>query len=78
MWCVWSTPGRAMSNSPTLSTLRRSALGSVILRDFSDRDDNVCYPYLWSGSTIIACERTDRTCYDVEIEPRYCEVVIQR
>jgi hypothetical protein len=31
-----------------------------------------------SGSTLIACEQTGRTCYMMEIDPRYCEIIAQR
>jgi len=31
-----------------------------------------------SGSTLIAAEQTDRTCYMMELDPRYCDVIIQR
>lgn len=31
-----------------------------------------------SGSTLIACEQLDRTCYMMEIDPRYCDVIIKR
>jgi len=31
-----------------------------------------------SGSTLIACQQTGRTCYMMEIEPRYCQVIINR
>lgn len=31
-----------------------------------------------SGSTLIACEQTNRICYMMEIDPRYCEVICQR
>jgi DNA modification methylase len=31
-----------------------------------------------SGSTLIACEQTDRTCYMMELDPKYCDVIIQR
>jgi DNA modification methylase len=31
-----------------------------------------------SGSTLIACEKTDRTCYMSEIDPHYCQVIIDR
>ena len=35
-------------------------------------------PYIGSGSTLIACEKLGRTCYGVEIEPHYCDVIIKR
>lgn len=35
-------------------------------------------PYLGSGTTLIACERTGRVCYGMEIEPRYCDIILRR
>lgn len=31
-----------------------------------------------SGSTLIAAEQTNRTCYMMELDPKYCDVIIQR
>ena len=31
-----------------------------------------------SGSTLIACEQLDRTCYMMELDPRYCDVIVKR
>ncbi len=31
-----------------------------------------------SGSTLIACEQLNRKCYMVELDPHYCDVIIQR
>jgi DNA modification methylase len=31
-----------------------------------------------SGSTLIACEKTNRLCYMMEFEPHYCDVIIKR
>lgn len=35
-------------------------------------------PFLGSGSTLIACEQTNRICYGMEISPNYCDVIIKR
>lgn len=35
-------------------------------------------PFLGSGSTLIACEKTDRICYGIEIDPHYCDVIVNR
>ena len=35
-------------------------------------------PFLGSGTTLIAAEQLDRTCYGIEISPAYCDVVVQR
>ncbi len=31
-----------------------------------------------SGSTLMACEKTNRTCYIMEFEPHYCDVIVKR
>jgi len=44
----------------------------------STRGDAIYDPFVGSGTTLIAAEMTERRCYAIEIEPAYCEVVIQR
>lgn len=34
--------------------------------------------FLGSGSTLIACEKTNRKCFGMEIDPAYCDVIIAR
>lgn len=31
-----------------------------------------------SGSTLIACEKTNRRCFMMEIDPHYCDVILAR
>ena len=40
--------------------------------------DLVFDPFLESGTTIIACEETNRTCFGVEFDPHYCDVIRKR
>lgn len=35
-------------------------------------------PFLGSGSTLIAAEKTNRRCFGMEIDPGYCQVSVQR
>lgn len=35
-------------------------------------------PFCGSGSTLIACEKTGRKCYGMELDPHYCSVIIKR
>ena len=35
-------------------------------------------PFIGSGSTLIACEKTGRRCYGMEIDPHYCSVILKR
>ena len=34
--------------------------------------------FLGSGSTLVACEKINRKCYGMELDPRYCDVIIKR
>ena len=46
--------------------------------DFIDECESVFDPFGGSGSTLIACEQLDRTCYMMELDPKYCDVIIKR
>lgn len=35
-------------------------------------------PFMGSGSTLMACETTDRRCFGIEIDPFYCQTVLDR
>lgn len=35
-------------------------------------------PFLGSGSTLIACEKTGRHCFGMELDPHYCDVIVKR
>ncbi len=35
-------------------------------------------PFGGSGSTLIACEQTDRICHTIELDEKYCDVIVKR
>ncbi len=35
-------------------------------------------PFGGSGSTLVACEQTDRICYTVELDEKFCDVIVKR
>ena len=35
-------------------------------------------PFGGSGSTLIACEQTDRICYTIELDEKFCDVIVKR
>ena len=45
---------------------------------YTDGDDAVFDPFVGSGSTIIACEQSERVGFGIEISPAYCDVVRRR
>ncbi|MBL8658849.1 MAG: site-specific DNA-methyltransferase [Rhodospirillales bacterium] len=48
------------------------------IRNNSVRGDSVYEPFAGSGSTIIAAERSGRRCLAMELDPGYCDVIIER
>ena len=48
------------------------------LLDVTAPNDLVIDPFLGSGTTILAAERTRRRCFGVEIEPAYVDLAIRR
>ena len=59
-------------------TIKPVPLIEPMLRNSSRRGDPVLDPFAGSGSTLIACERTGRRCFAVELDPRYCDVIRNR
>lgn len=49
-----------------------------ILNDFVESNSNILDLFGGSGSTLIACEQTNRNCYMMELSPHYCQVIIDR
>jgi DNA modification methylase len=47
-------------------------------KQWGKKDGKVVDLFLGSGSTLIACEQTDRSCYGTELDPKYCDVILKR
>jgi len=48
------------------------------LRNSSRKGNIVLDLFGGSGSTLIACEQLDRICYMMELDEKYCDVIINR
>ncbi len=59
-------------------TVKPIALIADAILDASERGDIVLDTFAGSGSTILAAERTGRTCHAVEMEPKYVDCAIRR
>lgn len=53
-------------------------LPETFIERFCPVGGSVLDPFLGTGTTLIACEKTGKTCYGVEIDPKYCDIVINR
>ncbi len=48
------------------------------IRNHGGKEDAVYDPFLGSGTTLIAAEKAERRCFGLEIEPKYCDVIVKR
>lgn len=81
---VWTYPGasslgsdarRGLEDHPTVKPA--IMLADAVL-DLTNRGDIVIDPFLGSGSTLIAAERTGRSCRGIELDPLYIDVILRR
>jgi hypothetical protein len=83
---VWHYPGvnsfsRSTEECNLLElhpTVKPVAMVADAVMDCSNRNDIVLDPFLGSGTTIIAAERTGRRCYGMELDPGYLDTAIRR
>ena len=59
-------------------TMKPIALVAYPILNSSMTNGLVLDPFGGSGSTLIACEQTDRTCYTIEIDEKYADVIVKR
>jgi len=64
--------------SPQHPTMKPVSLCQRAIENSSETGNVVAEPFLGSGTTLIAAERTGRRCYGMEVDPRYCRVAIGR
>jgi DNA modification methylase len=81
---VWEYPGfngfvrgrdEAFAMHPTVKPV---AMVMDALKDCSNRGGTVLDPFAGSGTTMIAAERTKRRARLIEIDPLYCDTIVQR
>lgn len=59
-------------------TMKPIDLVSTAIINSSKEEDIVYDAFLGSGSTVIACEKTGRVCFGLELDTRYVDVIVQR
>ena len=74
---VWSI-NKDNPNSYIHPTQKPVSLIEQAINSTTVPDDNVLDLFGGSGSTMIACEQAFRNCYIMELEPKYCDVIVRR
>ena len=59
-------------------TQKALELAERALRNSSRSGDIVFDPFLGSGTTLIAAARLGWRCFGMEIEPKYCDIIVRR
>ena len=59
-------------------TMKPIALLAYPIMNSSMTNALVLDPFGGSGSTLIACEQSERTCYTMELDEKYCDVIVKR
>ena len=74
---VWHVSRDAASSyeHPTQKPLE---LPARAIRNSCPPNGTVFEPFCGSGSTLIAAEQLGRTCYSLELDPRFCDVIVRR
>ena len=73
---VWEVPRPKVNKEhPTMKPIE---LIVKAINNSSRVKDLVLDPFGGSGSTLIACEQTKRAARVIELDPKYCDVIIQR
>jgi DNA modification methylase len=59
-------------------TQKPIALAEWCFAEYGAENDSVLDLFGGSGSTLIACEKMNRKCYMMELDPQYCDVIVNR
>jgi DNA modification methylase len=65
-------------NNPDHPTMKPVELLAYTILNSSMANCIILDPFGGSGSTLIACEQTDRTCFIIELDERFCDVIVRR
>lgn len=74
---VWNIP-KDNANDYVHATQKPIKLIATAIENTTKINDIILDVFGGSGSTLIACEQLDRTCYMMELDPKYCDVIIKR
>jgi DNA modification methylase len=80
-WNVWNISSNK-SQTTGEQTEHRAAypieFASKMINDFSLIGNLIYEPFTGSGTTMVAAHQLNRKCYGMELDPKYCQVIVDR
>lgn len=74
---VWNVP-KDNANDYVHATQKPVKLSAIAIENTTNNGGLVLDIFGGSGSTLIACEQLNRICYCMELDPKYCDVIVKR
>jgi len=74
---VWNV-GKDSSSKYLHPTQKPVKLSAMAIENVSIKNDLVLDLFLGSGSTMVASHQLKRKCYGMELDPKYCDVIVKR
>lgn len=72
------TPQKARNNDFDHPAMFSVELPERYIEAIVEMDGIVYEPFGGSGTTLIACEKTNRRCFMMELDPHYCDIIVAR
>ena len=72
---IWEFDRVPPKEHPTIKPVK---LIEKAINDTTDKDSLILDVFLGSGSTMVAAHQLKRKCYGMELDPKYCQVIIDR
>jgi hypothetical protein len=74
---VWSV-GKDSSSKYLHPTQKPVELAAMAIENITNKNELVLDFFLGSGSTMVAAHQLNRKCYGMELDPKYCQVIVDR
>jgi DNA modification methylase len=78
VWDIARTKGKEREQTGGHATPKPLELCDRVIKSSSPDGAIVTDWFLGSGSTLISCEKLGRKCYGMELDPKYCDVIVKR
>jgi len=78
MWSGMITEGNQDQDERIHPTQKPVGLLGDILKDYSEEGETVFDPFAGSGSLLMAAEQLNRQARVIELDPYYCQLIIDR